>query len=95
MTATTKITPNAPGQTTARGTTTHEAARPTNTPPGAEMQYGGRAGTTTENVPMTLSDEELARMMGTSAALVSPTLEPPTLKEAVGAQQRASGRQAR
>jgi len=67
-----------------RDAVSQETARPVNAPPGAESQSGGTGAVAAESVPISLSDAELARMMGSSTALAAPSLEPPSLKETAG-----------
>lgn len=80
----TKSAPTAHAQSSGQSTATQDLAKPSSMPPGAETQNGGSGASTAEAVPLTLSNEELARMMDSSTALITPTLEPPALKESAG-----------
>lgn len=85
MAVTTKNSPALSSVSNMRDAVKADLAKPTSAPPDPASQEGGIGAVGTESVPLTLSDDELARMLGSSSALIAPTVEPPALAETAGA----------
>lgn len=85
MAVTTKGPTSASFASAGRDAATAELAKPSALPPGAEAKNGG-VEATAPAVPLTLSDEELTRMLGSNSALASPTAEPPAQKAGLAAE---------